>query len=131
MVNSEIDDLVKAIKRGYLKCNLLKYGGAIVLGFISARLYKCCIVENPNAIAIVCCIALMLFCIAITILSFKCRQSIIKHTEETLNDIVLKQAEISFQLSNTDDNDYVQKQHLKQEETFLDNAYRKIFATLP
>ena len=131
MVNSEIDKVVKTIKRGYLKCNLLKYGGAAALGFISARLYKCCIVENPNHIAIACCIALMLFCIAITILSFKCHQSIIKSTEETLNDIIFKQAEISFQLSNIDDDDYAQKQHLKQEETFLNEAFRKLFSTLP
>lgn len=131
MVNSEIDDLVKTIKRGYLKCNLLKYGGAIALGFISSRLYRCCIAEDQNYITIACCIALMLFCIAITILSFKCHQSITEHTEETLNDIVLKQAEISYRLSNINDADYTQRQHLKQKEAFLDNAYRKLFATLP
>lgn len=131
MVNSEIDKVVKTIRRGYLKCNILKYSGAIGLGFISARLYRCCIAEDPNHIAIVCCIALMLFCIAITILSFKCHQSIAKHTEEKLNAIVLKQAEISYQLSNIDDDDYVQKQHLKQEETFLNEAFGKLFSTLP
>lgn len=131
MVNSEIDNVVKTIKRGYLKCNLLKYGGAIALGFVSARLYRCCIAEDPNSIAILCCIVLMFLSIAIIVLSFKCRQSIIRHTEETLNDIVFKQAEISFQLSNTDDNDYVQKQRLKQEEAFLNEALRKLFSTLP
>ena len=73
----------------------------------------------------------MLFCIAITILSFKCHQSIIKHTEERLNDIVLKQSEISYRLSNIDENDCIQKQHLKQEETFLNEEYRKLFSTLP
>lgn len=131
MVNSEIDKAVKTIKRGYLKCNLLKYGGSIALGFILARLYKCCIVEDPNSIAILCCIVLMFLSIAIIVLSFNFRQSVIKCTEETLNDIVFKQAEISYQLSNINDDDYAQKQHLKQEETFLNEALRKLFATLP
>lgn len=131
MDNSEIDKAVKMIKRGYLKCNLLKYGGTIALGFISARLYKCCIAEDPNSIAILCCIVLMFLSIAIIVLSFNFRQSVIKCTEEILNLIVLKQSEISYQFSNIDDDDCVQKQHLKQKEAFLNNAYRKIFATLP
>lgn len=131
MANSKIDKVVRAIKIGYLLCNLFKYGGAIALGFILARCFKLCIVENPNYIAISYCIAIMLFCIAITILSFRCRQSIIKCTEERLNDIVLKQAEISYRLSNIDDSDYAQKQHLKQEETFLNEEYRKLSSTLP
>ena len=81
MANNKIDKVVRAIKTGYLICNFFKYGGAIALGFTSARLYRFCIVENPNYISIAYCIAIMLFCIAITILSFRCRQSIIKHTE--------------------------------------------------
>lgn len=131
MDNSEIDDLVKTIKRDYLKYNLLKYGSAIALGFISARLYKCCIVENPNTIAIVCCIALMLFCIAAVLLSFKFYKSITKHAEEILNAIVCRHLEISYQLSTINDNDYAQKYHLKQEEVFLNEATRKLFAILP
>ena len=131
MVNNKIDKVVRAIKISYLLCNLFKYGGALALGFTSARLYRYCIVENPNYIAIAYCIAIMLFCIAITILSFRCRQSIIKCIEERLNDIVLKQAEISYRLSNINDDDYVQKQRLKQEEALLDEEYGKLSSTLP
>lgn len=127
MGNSEIDDLVKTIKRGYLKYNLLKYSCAITLGFILHRCYKLYIVENTNYIAIICSITLMLLCIAAIIVSFRFRQSIIKHTEEKLNDIVLKQVEISYRLSKTDDNDYEQKRHLKQEETFLNKAFKKLY----
>ena len=131
MANNRINKVVRAIKIGYLICNFFKYGGAIALGFTSARLYRCCIVENPNYIAIAYCIAIIFFCIAITILSFRCRQSIIKCIEERLNDNVLKQADISYRLSNIDENDCIQKQHLKQEETLLNEEYRKLLSTLP
>lgn len=125
--HSEIDSLVKTIKRGFLKCTVCKYGGSIALGFGCSRLYKC-IVENPNAIAIICGLIFIATCIAIVVSSFVAKNKITKMVETTLNDIVLLQVDIEHRLKNTDD--LIEKSILEKKEKFLKEAFDKLCKTI-